>query len=321
MQWIRWAAGRVLVGLLTIIGITLVVFLVSRAVPGDVASTLLGPFATEVQRAELIARLGLDQPAPVQYWRWLVSIAQGDFGVSVASQQPVLQELAWRFPVTAVIALMSLCIALVLGVPLGIAQALHARRRGLGVAGRVVSGLAISVPEFALGSVVIFVFSSIQVGVSIGAFTPVTDDLWGGIASSILPAAILAVFTTGATARTTRDAVLDVLVEPFVTAAVARGESPGAIVRHHIVRNASIPVLTLTATLTAYLLGGAVIIESMFNVPGIGSYLLTALDRRDYPVVQAGVTLAAVVFVLMSLCIELLSSVIDPRVSTIGAQR
>lgn len=320
MQWVRWSVGRVLIGLLTILGITLVVFLISRAVPGDVATTLLGPFATEEQRAAVTERLGLDQPVYTQYWLWLVSMLQGDFGTSVASGMPVLDELALRLPVTALIAGMSLVLALVIGVPLGIAQALHVRK-ARGVTGRVLSGFAISFPEFALGSIIIFIFSTLQLGVSVGAFTSVTDNFWGGVASSIIPAAILSVFTIGATARTTRDAVLDVLVEPFIQASVARGDSPGSIVRHHILRNASIPVVTLTATLTAYLLGGAVIIEAMFNVPGLGSYLLTALDRRDYAVIQAGVTLAAIVFVAMSVLVELLSSLIDPRVSTVGGRR
>lgn len=318
MRWLRWAAGRVALGFVTVLGVAALVFLVSRAVPGDLVSTLLGPLATAEQREVLTARLGLDEPLPVQFGLWLSGLAVGDLGTSAATGVPIMQEFALRLPVTATIAAMSIVVAAVTGIPLGIAQALHARRAGVGVGGRLVSGLAISVPEFVLGSFVVFVFSSLRLGVSIGTFTPVTVDFLGGLASSLLPALVLAVFMAGATARTTRDAVLDVLVEPHVLAAVARGERPATIVRRHVLRNASIPVLTLLATLTAYLLGGAIIVESMFNVPGMGSYLMSALVRRDYLIIQAGVTLAAIVFVAVSVVLELASSIIDPRVARIG---
>jgi peptide/nickel transport system permease protein len=129
----------------------------------------------------------------------------------------------------------------------------------------------------------------------------------------ILPAGVLSVFVIAVAARTTRDAVLNVLVEPYITAAVARGESPGFIVRRHVLRNASIPVITVLGTITAYLLGGAVIIEYLFNLPGIGSYIVQAVGRRDYAVVQAGVLLAAVVFVVMNTLTDAAAAVLDPR--------
>lgn len=320
MRAARWVGGRVLTGLVTLLGIALLVFAAVRVVPGQAERVLLGPLATDEQRAALVAELGLDRDLVTQFGIWMGKVLTGDLGTSIVSRQPVLDELAMRLPVTATIAIMALVIALGVGIPVGVLQALRARRRGGAVVSRVVGGLGISIPEFVLGALVVLLFSSVPLGITIGAFTPVADDVGQGLLSSLLPALVLSVFCAAATARTTRDAVLGVLVEPYVQAAVARGETPWSIVRHHVLRNATIPILTLAATLLAYLLGGAVIVEGLFNVPGVGSYLLLAMDRRDYAVVQAGVMLAAVVFVATSVLVELVSSLVDPRVSTIGAR-
>lgn len=321
MQTLRWVLTRIGTGLVTLLGIAVLVFLAARIVPGQAATTLLGPLATQEQRDALTAELGLDQDLGTQLWIWLTKVVQGDFGESIVSHQPVLVELGMRLPVTAVIAGLALVIGLAVGVPVGTLQATHARKTGVAAASRVISGLGISIPEFVLGALVVLLFSTVRLGITIGDFTSVTDDVGAGILSSLLPALVLAVFCAAATARTTRDAVLGVLVEPYVQAAVARGERPASIIRHHVLRNAAIPVLTLAATLLAYLLGGAVIVEGLFNVPGMGSYLLLAMDRRDYAVIQASVMLAACVFVVMSLLVELCSNLIDPRVSTMGGRR
>ena len=227
----------------------------------------------------------------------------------------MLDELASRLPVTALLAAMAMVLTLAIGVPLGVYAGTHARSGRGGIATRVVSTIGISFPEFVLGCVVVFLFSRFDLGLRVGTFVSPTSDLGGGLASLVLPAVVLSVFCIAATARTTRDSVLSVLVEPHISAAIARGETPGFIVRHHVLRNALIPVLTLTATTMAYLLGGAVIVERVFNVPGIGSYLVLALDRRDYTVIQAGVLLATVVFVLSSLLIDVITGFADPRIS------
>ncbi|MGO1972184.1 MAG: ABC transporter permease [Propionibacteriaceae bacterium] len=319
MPMVWWAGRRLLTGLVTLFGISLLVFLAARVVPGQAASVLLGPLATPEQRDALTAELGLDRGLLAQFGIWMGKIISGDFGDSIISGQPVLDEIALRLPVTATLALMALAIALLVGIPLGILQALRAHRRG-GTVARVIGGLGISVPEFVLGALVVLLFSTVPLGITIGQFTPITEHVGRGVVSALLPALVLSVFCAAATARTTRDAVLGVLVEPWIQAAVARGEAPWSIVRHHVLRNASIPILTLTATLLAYLLGGAVIVEGLFNVPGVGSYLLLAMDRRDYAVIQAAVMLAAIVFVIMSMLVELASSLIDPRVSVIGGK-
>jgi peptide/nickel transport system permease protein len=187
--------------------------------------------------------------------------------------------------------------------------------------GRLLSGLGVSVPEFVLGSLVVFVFSRYALGLEVGSWVPIGQDPVANLAAMILPAAVLSIFSISVTARTTRDAVMGVLVEPYVTAAVGRGESPWFIVRHHILRNAATPVVTLLGTITAYLLGGALIVEHVFNLPGVGSYIVQAVGRRDYAVVQAGVLLAAGVFIVMNVLIDLLVGVLDPRLGVLAGRR
>ena len=316
----RWVLSRVATGLITLLGIAIVVFLSVRLVPGQAERVLLGPLASEEDRAALVSTLGLDRDLFTQFGLWFTNVLQGDLGTSIISRQPVVDELALRLPVTASLAVLALVMALAVGIPLGIWQAVRAHRRGGAVVSRVVSGLAISVPEFVLGALVVLVFSMFPVGITIGAVTPVTENFLAGIGSLLLPAFVLSVFCAAATARTTRDATLGVLVEPYIQAAKARGDSPGTIIRRHVLRNVSIPILTLAATLLAQLLGGAVIVEGLFNVPGVGSYMLRAMDRRDFAVVQAVVMFAAIVFVVASMLVELASSRIDPRVAATGGR-
>ncbi|TYB58030.1 ABC transporter permease [Nonomuraea sp. PA05] len=321
MRLLMWWSGRALSSAATLLGVSVLIFAAVRLMPGGFAETVLGPFATAEQKAELAARYGLDQPVFMQYGHWLGAVAGGDFGVSMISRQPVGAELLARLPVTAELTVLAVAASVLLGVPLGVLTAVRARPDGGGAAGRLLSGLGVSVPEFVLGSLVVFVFSRYALGLEVGSWTPLTQDPAANLATMILPAAVLSVFSISVTARTTRDAVMGVLVEPYVTAAVGRGESPWFIVRHHILRNAATPVVTLIGTTTAYLLGGALIVEHVFNLPGVGSYIVQAVGRRDYAVVQAGVLLAAGVFIVMNVLIDLLVGVIDPRLGVMAGRR
>jgi peptide/nickel transport system permease protein len=310
MRLALWWIGRALSAAATLLGVSILIFAAVRMMPGGFAETILGPFATADQKAELADRYGLDQSVFVQYGHWLAAVAQGDFGVSMISREPVVSELWARLPVTGQLTLFSVLIATLLGVPLGVLTAVRARRASVG---RLLSGLGVSVPEFVLGSLVVFVFSRYALGLPAGGYD--------GVRSLILPSLVLSFFAISITARTTRDAVMGVLVEPYVTAAVARGESPWFIIRHHVLRNAAIPVVTLLATITAYLLGGALIVEYVFNLPGIGSYVVQAVGRRDYAVVQAGVLLAATVFIVLNLLVDLVVGLIDPRLGVTTSRR
>ncbi|QFG25672.1 ABC transporter permease [Actinomadura sp. WMMB 499] len=313
MRLLLWWGGRAAISAATLLGVSVLIFAAVRMMPGGFAETVLGPFATAAQKAELAERYGLDQPLAAQYWHWLSAVLSGDFGTSMISRAPVTDELTARLPVTAELTLFAIAVALLAGVPLGVLTAVRARPGGGGAIGRLLSGLGVSVPEFVLASLAVFLFSRYSLGLRAGGHVPLTEDLAGNLRAMVLPALVLSVFALSATARTTRDAVLNVLVEPYVTAAVARGERPVSIVRRHVLRNAAAPVVTLTATIAAYLLGGALIVEYTFNLPGIGSFIVQAITRRDYAVVQAGVLLAAAVFIVMNMLVDLVVGMIDPR--------
>lgn len=313
--WLR----RVLSAVVTLFLISLLIFAASRLMPGGFAEVVLGPFASDAEKAAVSAKYGLDQGIIVQYGLWVAAALKGDFGISMITGEPVTAEFGLRLPVTAELTVLGMAAALLLGVPLGVWTAIRAGRGG--ALGRLASGFGVSVPEFVLGSLVVFLFSRYALGLTVGGYVPFGDDPAGNLRAMVLPAAVLSVFVIAVTARTTRDAVLNVLVEPYIAASVARGESPVFIVMRHVLRNASIPVITVLGAVTAYLLGGAVIIEYLFNLPGIGSYVVQAVGRRDYAVVQAGVLLAAVVFVVMNALTDAVAGVLDPRFGTAARGR
>lgn len=313
MQVLLWTSRRLGVAVLTVLGVSILIFVSVRLLPGDYADLALGPLASDAQRESALAVAGLDQPVVVQYLQWMRGVLGGDLGHSFVSDVSVSEEFALRLPVTATIALGAILLTVIIGIPLGLFTALRSTGRGSGAGGRIVSALGISIPEFVLGGLVVFAVSSLTLGLTIGGYRAPGEDFGAFARSLLLPTLVLAVACSAVTARNTRDAVLGVLVEPHVGAAVARGDSPWFIVRHHILRNAMPPVLTLLATIVATLLGGTVIVETIFNVPGLGAYLVTALGRRDYLIIQAGVLLAAIIFIVANLVVDLLATALDPR--------
>jgi peptide/nickel transport system permease protein len=313
VRLVFWWARRGFSALVTLLLISVLIFAASRLMPGGFAEVVLGPFASDAEKAAVFAKYGLDQGVLTQYWLWLTAALDGDFGISMITREPVTTEFGLRLPVTAELTLLGMGAAVLGGIPLGVWTAIRASRKGGGAIGRLTSGFGVSIPEFVLGSLVVFLFSRYALGLTVGGYVPFSQEPGRNLQAMILPAAVLSVFVIAVTARTTRDAVLNVLVEPYIAAAVARGESPGFIIRRHVLRNASIPVITVLGAVTAYLLGGAVIIEYLFNLPGIGSYVVQAVGRRDYAVVQAGVLLAAVVFVVMNTLTDAVAGILDPR--------
>lgn len=313
MTAVLWALRRIVVAALTVLAVGVLIFTSVRLMPGSYVDVALGPLATDEQRAAAIGEAGLDQPVIVQFLQWISGIVTGDLGRSFVSDVSIAGEFALRLPVTATVAVGAIALTILIGIPLGFLTALKAGSRGGGAGGRIVSALGISVPDFVLGGLAVFLVSSLALGISVGGYRAFGDSPQAFVASLVLPTLVLAVPATAVTARNTRDAVLNVLVEPHIGAAVARGSAPWFIVRHHIVRNAMPPVLTLLATITATLLGGTVIVETIFDVPGIGAYLVSALGRRDYAIIQAGVLLAAVVFIVANLVVDLVAASLDPR--------
>lgn len=315
-----WSLRRIGAALVTLVIVSVLIFASVRLMPGDYIDLVLGPLATDAQRAQAVAESGLDDPVVAQYFHWLFGVLTGDLGYSFVSNVSVTDEFAARLPVTATIALLTIIVTLLVGIPLGFVAALRSEGSA-GAVGRIVSALGISIPEFLLAGVVVFAVSTLGLGVSVGRFAPFDVDPARFFGALVLPVTVLAVGCVAVVARNTRDAVMNVLVEPHVQAAVARGETPWFIIRHHVLRNAAAPILTIVGALVAVLLGGTVIVEFVFNIPGMGSYLQTALGRRDYAIVQSAVLLAAIVFIVASLLVDLIANALDPRLRLTGGSR
>jgi peptide/nickel transport system permease protein len=305
--------GRLVSALLTLFGVSVVIFLAIRSIPGKFEEILI-PRGTPEFRAALAQKLGLDQSLIVQYGKWIVNLLQGDMGLSLLTSRPVWEEFAQRIPVTGEIALLATLLALVIGVPLGIAAGIARARPGVSTASRLLTGLTLSVPDFVLGSILLYVFSRYSLGLTVGNWVPFSTDPVSHIKGVVVPVVTLAFFGIGVVAATTRHSALAVLREDHVTAATLRGSSWSQVVRRHVIRNASIPVVTILAVYLGYLLGGTIIVEQLFSVPGFGRYLFQGILARDYTVVQAGVMLAASFFILLNMITDITYAWIDPRV-------
>ena len=315
MRIVLYTLATLASGAATMLGAAVLVFVALRFIPGGYADMLLGPFATPAARAAIEQRFGLDRPAPAQFLHWLWALLHGDFGVSLVTGQPVIDEFWRRAPVTLELAALALGFALLVGLPLGVAAGVAAPGSKRTTLARLIGALGVSIPDFVLGSALIFVFSVWPLGLKVGGFVPFTQDPILNLKTMILPAATLGLFGAGLILRTTRDAVLRVMTEPYVAAAVARGETPARIVRLHVLRNAAIPVATVVTTYFGFLLGGAVVVEVLFSIPGVGLYAYNGLGNRDFAIVQTGVLLAACVFVTINMAADLLYVVIDPRLA------
>ncbi|MCV2421342.1 ABC transporter permease [Paucibacter sp. DJ2R-2] len=318
----------------TLLGITLVAFGLIRLVPGDPIEIMMGERRLDAAtHAELMARMGLDQPLHVQYGQYLAQLARGDLGQSLVSREPVAKEFAALFPATVELALAALLLAVSLGLLLGVTAGL--KRGSLldqGVMG--VATVGYSMPVFWWGLILIMFFS-VQLGwtpvsgrIGIEYDVPVRSgflliDSWlsgeeGAFRSAclhlLLPATVLGTSTMAVVARMTRSSMLEVLREDYIRAARAKGLSPARVVLRHGLRNALIPVLTVIGMQTGSLLAGAVLTETIFSWPGIGKWLIDSIARRDYPVVQAGILISALTFIGVNLLVDVLYGVVNPRI-------
>ena len=307
--------------LVTLFVVTLLVFVMMQAVPGGYEDIVLGPFATEEQRAEVADRYGLDEPVPVQYVRWVGGVVQGDLGTSLSSKAPVTEELGRRITPTLQVVTLALLMAVVIGVPLGIAGGLSGSNPVLAGAGRFFGALTISLPDFVVGAALVYLFSVHEWWLRVGSYVAFTDDAVGNLRSIALPSFTLGLFGIALVMRTQRDAVRNVLTEPYIVAAVARGDRPSTIIRRHVLRNAAIPVVTVWRCSLGAFISGTVIVENLFSIPGIGVFFLNAVRARDYAVVQAAVLLSAVAFVVSSMLADICYALLDPRVGTGASAR
>jgi ABC-type dipeptide/oligopeptide/nickel transport system permease component len=302
---IRYLGRRILVTLPTLWLVTVVVFSMVRLLPGDPAETIAGLHATQESVAGLRQELGLDRPLLVQYGQFLGGLLRLDLGRSTMSRAPVLDEIRPRLPVSITLAVLSMGVAVTVGVLLGVLAALR-RRSWVDYLAMSVSVAGLSTPTFVLGLILILVLS-VQ-----WRFLPATGAAtWWHY---ILPAITLGLPAAAVVARMARSSLLEVLRQDFVRTAWAKGLSRPSVVYRHALKNALIPVITISGLQFGQLMGGAVVVESVFGLPGLGKLLVDRVLGRDYPVIQGVVLVAACGFVLTNLVVDLVYSLVDPRI-------
>jgi peptide/nickel transport system permease protein len=330
---LRYLVRRLLLLVPILFGVSLLIFFWIRALPGGPAESLLGERATPQLVQVYRHRYGLDKPVYVQYWAYLKTTASGDLGVSVASRRTVVEEIKARFPATVELALAAMIFAISVGVPLGF---FAAKRYGSAFdhASLIGSLIGISIPIFFLAIILKYIFA-IRLGwlPSVGRISVTLDVkhptnfyildaiiqrqwyvLWDVIKHLILPAIALGSIPLAIITRITRASVLDVQNEDYVRTARAKGLTPQTVDRRHVLRNALLPVTTIIGLQTGLLLSGAVLTETVFAFPGMGSWLRDAIFNRDYPVLQGGILFLAVIFVLVNLVVDLTYAIINPRI-------
>jgi len=308
-----YVVRRLLALIPVILVVATVAFVLIHLAPGDPASIIAGPDASPDDVARIQRQLGLDAPFHVQLFRWYGRLARGDLGQSIFLRRPVLEAIVDRAEPTILLTLYATLIAVTLGVPAGVVAARHhdgTADQAL-MAGALVG---ISIPNFLLGLLLILVFSVRLGWFPVAGYVPLESGWLGTLRSLTLPAFALGVVQSALIARIARSAMLDVLREPFITAGRARGLSERAVVYKHALKNAMIPTITVIGISLAILISGSVIVEQVFNIPGLGRLIISAVLRRDYPVIQGVVLCIAGIYMLVNLAVDLSYVVFDPRV-------
>ncbi len=307
--------GRRLVQFVPVIVLaTFVVFGLLKLVPGDLAATLAGEYATEERIAQIREEYGLNDPFLVQYGRWLWNAAQLDLSRSFQSNEPVLEQIMHRFPTTMLLVAGALLISLVVGVPLGILAATHAGSR-LDVAVTSLSSFGVALPSFWLAMILVATFSLSWGWFPATGAVRLANDPAGAIWHAVLPSVALAAGGIAEVVRQLRSALIEILSSQYVRTLYAKGLSPSAILWKHGLKNVAVTLLTVIGLLASRLLGGAVVIEAVFAIPGMGSMVVRAAIVKDFPVVQGVVFTMVILVIAINLLIDLLYTIVDPRVA------
>ncbi|MEI9414042.1 ABC transporter permease [Mesorhizobium sp. Cs1321R2N1] len=289
------------------------VFLLLRLAPGDPAATIAGDLATPEMIAGIREQLGLTEPLPVQFVHWALSIIRGDFGTSIFTGRPVLDLIAQRLEATISVSFLTLLLSVTVGMIFGI---LAAWRAGSFV-DRVLTAFAalgFSVPVFVVGYFLIYCFAMSLHWLPVQGYVPVGQGIGPWFVRLILPTLALSVPYVAYFARITRASMLEVLSEDYMRTAAAKGASSYAMLFHHALKNAGVPILTVIGMSFAYLVSGVVIIETVFNIPGVGRLVVDAINNRDYPIIQGVLILVSGLYVLINLAVDLAYTLIDPRI-------
>ncbi len=310
---LRYMLGRVIQACVVVVMVSIVVFLIMHLVPGDVVTVLAGPDPTPEVVAALRAKFGLDDPLPIQYLRWAVAVLQGDLGTSHIIGRPVTELIGRRLPATLELATASIFIASAFGIVIGVIAALR-QGRWIDTTITTVNSIILSVPNFWFGILGIIAFAVWLDWLPSGGRRPLSEEPTRALMHLILPATTLALDSMAMIARLVRASVLDELSRDYITVARAKGVRAGRLMRLHISRNAAIPILTVLGLRFGQMLGGAVLIESVFNWPGLGRLTIEAIKNRDIVLVQGALMYFVLIYMAINLLIDLSYGWFNPRV-------
>ena len=299
--------------LLTLFGISILIFVMLRLVPGNIADIVFNAagMIDVAEKAKLEKELGLDKSIVVQYVQWIGGLMHGDLGYSYVSEKPAIQEILPRIPITAKVAGLALAFSILFGVPLGVLSAVRQNTR-LDYVLRVISLSGLSIPAFWLGLLILMAFVA-WFG-SIPIYTDPPHGFWNTLALYSVPAMAVGFRSSALVMRLTRSSMLEVLRQDYIRTARAKGATDRTVNYHHALRNAMLPVVTVIGIEAAFLMGGLIVTETVFNIPGVARFLVEAIRWRDYPIVQNLVMFIAVVAVSINFLIDLLYAVLDPRI-------
>jgi peptide/nickel transport system permease protein len=311
---LQYILRRALLLIPVLFGVSLAIFAMVRMLPGDASTLAIGADQriTAEQRQAIRKSYGLDESQPVQYVKWMKHIVQGDLGKSLRTKRPLTTELKLRLPVTVELTLLAGILGLIPALAVGLLAALK-RNSIADYTATVVTLLGISAPNFFIAILLMLLFSYKLKWLPPVGYVKFTEDPLLNLKSMLLPAVSLALPFAAVIMRNTRSAVLEVLGQEHVRVARAKGLSQRSVVVRHVIPNASLPIITIAGIQIAGLLGGTIIIEQIFGLPGLGRYIYDAIANRDYPVVQGVTLVIATIFVIVSMCVDILYAVVDPR--------
>lgn len=293
--------------------VSLMAFVIMWLVPGDITAIIAGADASQEELQRIREQVGLDRPIHERAIAWYSDLLRGDLGYSYLLDRPVVDAVLERLQVTLSLAALALAIATLIGVLLGVLAAVR-HNTWLDQGAMVAALVGLSIPDFWFGIVLIILFGVTLGWLPTGGFVPITEDFVGWARSMTLPALTLAFTQMGVIARMTRSSMLDVLNQDFIRTARAKGMRGHTVVFKHALRNAIIPILTVVGVTTGVLLSGAVVIETVFSLPGVGRLIIGSIQRRDFPIIQGGLLVTATVFVFVNIVVDMLYGVFDPRV-------
>ena len=304
---------RLLLMVVTLFGMSVLIFVMLRLVPGNITDIIFDSagFVNPAAKKKIERELGLDQPIVTQYVSWISGLARGDLGYAYVSEKPAIEEILPRIPVTAKLAVLALVFSVLFGVPLGVMSAVR-QNTALDYALRVVSLSGLSLPSFWLGLLILMAFVHWFGWIPI--YKSNTGSFWHDLALLSIPAAAVGFRSSALVMRLTRSSMLEVLRQDYIRTARAKGASDPAVNYDHALRNAVLPVVTIIGIEAAFLIGGLIVTETVFNIPGVARFLVEAIRWRDYPIVQNLVMFIAIVVVVTNFIVDMLYVVLDPRI-------